>query len=76
VPSYLQALFLLRESDCLALVPERLVREARDLKARTLPFETHGIGLFLAFHPRSSGNPWHRWVTQNLLEFAAAQMKA
>jgi DNA-binding transcriptional LysR family regulator len=76
VPSYLQALFLLRESDCLALLPERLVREARDLKARALPFEAHGIGLFLAFHPRSSGNPWHRWVTQNLLEFAAAQMKA
>lgn len=74
VPTFLEALMMVKESDVLALLPARLVaRHAGWLCARELPFEAHGIALYMAFQPRASGDARHRWLTDSLLAHAAEQ---
>lgn len=73
VPSFLQALMLVRDSDAVALVPERMIAAdtARWL-VRPLPFPCEPFAIYLAWHPRSTTNPRHRWLRGKMLEFAHA----
>jgi DNA-binding transcriptional LysR family regulator len=72
VPSFLLAFTLLEESDAIALVPERLVgAHAARCAVRPLPLRCEPFGIYLAWHPRATTNPRHRWLRTSLLEFAA-----
>ncbi|HMJ14680.1 MAG TPA: LysR family transcriptional regulator [Polyangiaceae bacterium] len=72
VYSFLQALNLVRDSNLLALVPARLVAIERDVSTRKLPFEAAAFRIYLAWHPRLTGNSRHRWARERLLAHAAS----
>jgi DNA-binding transcriptional LysR family regulator len=70
VQSFLQALSLVRDSELGALVPARLVARERSLCIRPLPFEADAFRIYVAWHPRMTGNPRHRWARESLLAAA------
>ncbi|HEY6555864.1 MAG TPA: LysR family transcriptional regulator [Polyangiaceae bacterium] len=72
VHSFLQALSLVRESELMALVPARLAAREGGVCVRALPFEAEAFRIYLAWHPRMTGNPRHRWARESLLTAAGA----
>ena len=68
VTTFLQALALLSSSDLVAMLPSRLIAAAGTaFRSRALPFDAPGLGLFVAWHPRMTGNARHRWLRESLL---------
>jgi DNA-binding transcriptional LysR family regulator len=76
VQSFLQALGLVRDSDLGALVPARLAARERGLCVRPLPFEAGAFRIYLAWHPRMTGNPRHRWVRESVLAASGGKARA
>lgn len=70
-PSFLGLLDLLRATDLVAAVPERLVREVPDLVASELPVAAPGFTMIAAWHARTHLDPAYRWVREQLFAFAA-----
>jgi DNA-binding transcriptional LysR family regulator len=71
-PSFLGLLDLLRATDLVAAVPERLVRGVPDLVASALPVSTPGFTMIAAWHARTHLDPAYRWVREQLSALVAA----
>jgi DNA-binding transcriptional LysR family regulator len=62
---------LLRTSDLLAMVPQRLVRDTAGLCVLSCPIEIPGFIKTLAWHERTDTDPGQRWVRAVFIETAA-----
>ncbi|MEO8242182.1 MAG: LysR family transcriptional regulator [bacterium] len=63
VSTYAEALALVRGSDLMSCVPERLTRALRHgVASFALPVAVPGITLSLLWHPRQDADPAHRWL--------------
>jgi DNA-binding transcriptional LysR family regulator len=70
VPSFVMLLDLVRNSDLVALVPERLLDQQAGLKVQAPPLEVPGFTKILAWHARTHPDPGHRWARALLMEIA------
>lgn len=73
VPTFLSALFAVRESDLLLNAPVPLVVEAQralGLRHREPPIELPRVRFSLSWHPRAQREPAHVWVRARLFEAA------
>lgn len=58
---------LVATSDLIAALPERLADQHRDrLTLRKLPLDVEGFTMQLAWHPRTTSSPRHRWLRAQL----------
>ncbi|MEV6976373.1 LysR family transcriptional regulator [Kitasatospora sp. NPDC093806] len=67
VPSFTTALFLLRDTDLVALAPARLrspAAAAFGLRTFPLPVELPEVVLSMAWHPRNDQDAGHRWLRE------------
>ncbi|MGB7214893.1 MAG: LysR family transcriptional regulator [Gammaproteobacteria bacterium] len=72
VPSVLAALTLAADSELAATSYGRIVPFFGDrFVVRALPFEVPPLELHLMWHPRQNGDPFHRWLREDLLAHAA-----
>lgn len=62
VPSFVMLLDLVRASDLVALVPERLVSGQAGLCTVQPPLDVPGFTKLLTWHARTHADPGHRWV--------------
>ncbi|MCQ4158667.1 LysR family transcriptional regulator [Roseomonas sp. GC11] len=62
VMSFLALVEILRESDLIAVVPERLVAGAAGLALRPPPLDIPGFTKLAVWHERTQRDPGHRWV--------------
>jgi DNA-binding transcriptional LysR family regulator len=63
VPHYLVVPAMLRKSDAIALVPQRLAEQmGTGLVSRPVPIELPPLILELAWHPRLDEDPLHAWL--------------
>jgi len=68
VPSYANAMQVVRHSDLLGLVPHScLGNVAGGLEHFELPVRTPGIRISAIWHPRVHADPAHRWFRDTLL---------
>jgi DNA-binding transcriptional LysR family regulator len=67
VPSFGMLLDLVRSTDLLALVPERLLVGTTGLVVRAPPLEVAGFTKVLAWHARTHADPRQRWVRELLV---------
>lgn len=66
VPSFVMLLDVLRASDLMALVPSRLLGDAKGLVQLRPPLEVPGFTKSLAWHARTHDNPGYRWLRELL----------
>jgi DNA-binding transcriptional LysR family regulator len=59
---------ILRESDLMAVVPRRLVADAKDLAVFEPPLDIPGFTKTVAWHERTHRDPGHRWVRELLFK--------
>ena len=77
VAGFSAALALVRGSDLIATVPERLSGVLRsDLHAFTLPFPVAELPLAMLWHPRHDADAAHRWLRGLLLAACASEPAA
>lgn len=67
VPSFGMLLDLVRSTDLVALVPERLLEGVTGLMVRPPPVEVAGFTKVLAWHARTHADPRQRWVRDLLV---------
>ena len=76
VPSFLDALNIVRASDLVALVPRSCLRaegvEVRGLRGFDLPVPTPELAISAMWHPRLDADPGHRWLRQKLVTICRA----
>lgn len=70
VPHFLFVRSVLANTDLVAMLPARLVRDTRDLKVVEPPLEVPGYEMSMLWHERSHRDPAHQW----LREFIAASV--
>lgn len=68
VPSFGMLLDLVRSTDLVALVPERLLHGAPGLIVRPPPLKVAGFTKMLAWHARTQADPRQRWVRDLLVQ--------
>ncbi|QNK01348.1 LysR family transcriptional regulator [Dyella telluris] len=68
VTSFLVLPKILRESDLMAVVPERLVKGRKGLAVFDPPLEIPGFTKTVAWHERTHRDQGHRWVRELLFE--------
>lgn len=68
VKSFLVLPEILRASDLIAVVPERLVKGIEGLMTLPPPLEVPGFTKVLVWHERTHRDPRHRWLRQLLVE--------
>ncbi|GGX98233.1 LysR family transcriptional regulator [Massilia dura] len=74
--SFLVVLDAVRNSDVVALVPERLVRNrVGNLRVLEPPIPVPGFSVSMAWHERGHGDLAQRWFRQKLLEHVASQAR-
>lgn len=76
VPSFGMLLDMVRSSDTVALVPERLLQGAPGLVAQRPPLAVAGFTKVLAWHARSHADPGLRWVREQLVRACAPSSQA
>jgi len=80
VPSHTSALDIVAQSDLVGTVPatlaERAVREQRAIQMFKLPFETSGLSIGQAWHPRHDADPAHRWLRSKIREVCRTATRA
>lgn len=59
---------LLRQTDLVAVVPERLVRDQEGLVTKVLPFDVEGYSELLVWHERTYNDPVQQWLRELLVE--------
>jgi len=65
---------IVSQSDFVALVPERLVRDRADkLKVMDCPFPVEGFAVGMVWHERSHGHSGQRWIREAIVSLAARQ---
>jgi len=67
VPSFGMLLDMVRSTDLVALVPERLLQDSAGLKVQAPPLEIPGFTKILAWHARTHADPRQRWVRAQLV---------
>jgi DNA-binding transcriptional LysR family regulator len=80
VPSHTSVLDVVSKSDLVGTVPatlaERAVREQRAIQMFKLPFETKGLAIGQAWHPRLDGDPAHRWLRSRIRDVCRMTIRA
>lgn len=71
VPSFMVLIDLVRHSDIMALLPERLVEGCTDLYVCEPPLEVSGFTKILAWHERLQQDPAHSWIRERLAALVA-----
>ncbi|MFF2118485.1 LysR family transcriptional regulator [Kitasatospora sp. NPDC058184] len=69
VPSHTGAMLLARDSDLVTLVPEDWLPDtvaALGLRTFPIPLELAPLELGMAWHPRNSADPGHRWFREHV----------
>jgi DNA-binding transcriptional LysR family regulator len=65
---------IVSQSDFVALVPERLVRDRADkLKVMDCPFPVEGFAVGMVWHERGHGHSGQRWIREAIVSLAARQ---
>lgn len=73
VASFLAVPGIVAQSDLVALLPERLVRDRREqLKMVECPFPVPGFAVGMLWHERNHGHGGQRWVRDALAELAGS----
>ncbi len=76
VSGYNQIPLVLEETDCVATLPQRLLRRyAAKLDILALPFHLSTFDIAMAWHPRSHEDPAHQWLREHFIR-AAGQTAA
>ncbi|TBW53337.1 LysR family transcriptional regulator [Marinobacter halodurans] len=57
---------IVTQSDLVALVPQRLVRDRRDLKVVASPIESAGFSVGMVWNERNHAHPAQRWVRETI----------
>lgn len=66
---------IVSQSDFVALVPERLVRDRADkLKVIDCPFPVEGFAVGMVWHERSHGHSGQRWVREAMVSLVNARI--
>ncbi len=63
--------FLLNNSDCVALLPQRMAQQcakSMDLKIFPPPFPIKGFTVSMVWHQRNTNNLAHQWLRQQIIE--------
>ena len=68
LPSFLALLELLRNSDLISLLPEKLLKDVEGLTQVEPPLTVPGFTQVAAWHERSHRDPGQAWVRQILFE--------
>lgn len=68
VPSFVMLLDLVRSTDIVALVPERLIDRTDGLCIQAPPVAVPGFTKLLAWHARTHEDAGHRWLRQLLVD--------
>ena len=78
LPHWLTVPHILRHSDLVSVMPERLARAlaSPDLVARILPFASAPFEWSLYWHRRHDGNPAIQWLRRRITEAAATSSEA
>jgi len=64
---------IVSDSDFVALVPERLVRDRSDaLKVMDCPFPVEGFAVGMVWHERSHGHSGQRWIREAIVSLINA----
>lgn len=71
VPTFLAVPSLLVQSDCIALVPERLARLSTGIVWAQPPLPVPGFDVALVWHPRSDGDAAVRFVRDEMVRLAS-----
>lgn len=66
VPSFLVLIELVRQSDTVALVPQRLTRNVGGIISRPAPLTVTGFTKIAVWHERQQHDPAHIWLRQRL----------
>jgi DNA-binding transcriptional LysR family regulator len=67
---------IVSQSDFVALVPERLVRDRADqLEVMDCPFPVEGFAVGMVWHERSHGHSGQRWIRETIASLIAAKRK-
>jgi DNA-binding transcriptional LysR family regulator len=67
VPHFLFVSALVTQSDMVAMLPSRLIRNLSDeLCAFEAPFEIPGYEMAMVWHERSHRDPGHRWLRDQI----------
>lgn len=67
VPHFLFVRSVLASTDLVAMLPERLVRNSRDLKVVESPVEVPGYEMSMLWHERSHRDPGHQWLREFII---------
>lgn len=67
VPSFLVLIELVRQSDTIALVPQRLTRNVSGIVTRPPPLTVAGFTKIAVWHERLQHDPTHIWLRQRLV---------
>lgn len=70
VPSFMVLIDLVRNSDIMALLPQRLVEDCSDLHICEPPLQVPGFTKILAWHERLQHDPAHGWLRERLAAIA------
>lgn len=68
VPHFLLLQNVLRETDLVAMLPERLARQSPGLRCTPAPVEVPGFDLAMFWHERIHRDPAHRWLREQIAE--------
>jgi DNA-binding transcriptional LysR family regulator len=66
VPHFLVAKSVLAESDLVAMLPARLVRDADSLQAVAPPIDVPGYEMTMLWHERAHRDPAHQWLREQI----------
>jgi DNA-binding transcriptional LysR family regulator len=66
VPHFLFVISTLRNTDMVAMLPERLVRGDKSLKIVEAPVEVPGYEMSMLWHERSHRDPAHQWLREHI----------
>ncbi|AOK55645.1 LysR family transcriptional regulator [Burkholderia stagnalis] len=66
VPHFLFAISAVAHTDLVAMLPERLVRDAPTLRIVEAPVEVPGYEMSMLWHERSHRDPAHRWLRDTI----------
>ncbi|MNJ00629.1 HTH-type transcriptional regulator SyrM 1 [compost metagenome] len=67
VPHFLFVTAVLASTDLVAMVPERLVRDAPALRLLEPPVEVPGYEMSMLWHERVHRDPAHRWLREQVV---------
>ena len=69
-PHFMAVPFLLANSDCVALLPQRMAQQcakAMDLKLLSPPIEIEGFTVSMIWHQRNTNRPQHQWLREQVM---------